>query len=137
VNVKRIGTALAAATAVVCLAAPAASAVEGPQLGPGEWDYLGSSALQVTGTYNYFTTNHVKSGGGDFAICLEDATSAGIFTVMEYDPDNADDKVREVYLSEGACSILRDIGGYVDGDNNRAEFYVATAGILGTIGFWD
>ncbi len=136
-NSKRIGTALAAATAVVCLAAPAASAVEGPQLGPGEWDYLGSRALQVTNIPNQFSTGYVESGGGDFAICLEDSTSAGIFRVMEYDPGNADEEVREVYLSEGACSILRDIGGYVDGDNNRAEFYVTTGGILGTIGFWD
>lgn len=135
---RRIGTILATAAAAVCLAAPAASAApDGPQLGPGEWDFLGSSELRLTTISGYYITDYVRSGGGDFAICLEEATSAGYFTVKEYDPNNDDDVVRTVYLAEGYCAILRDIGGYVDGDNNRAEFYVSAGGILGRIGFWD
>jgi hypothetical protein len=58
--------------------------------------------------------------------------------LYEYDPDNADDRVGYVYLYSGACGAFRNIGGFVDGDNKRAEFYVyKDFGGTATVSFYD
>ncbi len=99
-------------------------------MGAGEWDYLGSSTFVTTSA-------QAKSAGGDFLICLESGPS-GYYNLYEYDPDNADDRVGYVYLYPGACGAFRSIGGFVDGDNKRAEFYVYKAfGGTATISFYD
>lgn len=99
-------------------------------LGAGEWDYLGSST---------FTTSSAiaHSSGGDFLVCLNSGPS-GYYNLYEYDPNNADDRVGYVYLTPGDCGAFRSIGGFVDGDNKKAEFYVYKSfGGSATVSFYD
>ncbi|TCW41679.1 hypothetical protein EDC32_1011346 [Laceyella sacchari] len=98
--------------------------------GPGEWDYVGSSTFTYSSAYAY-------SGGGDFMVCLASGPSTTYY-LYEYDPNNADEFVGYVYLSAGQCGVFRGIGGYVDGDNKKAEFYVEKdVGGTATVDFWD
>ncbi|WP_437978308.1 hypothetical protein WMF11_17825 [Sorangium sp. So ce295] len=98
--------------------------------GSGEWDYVGSSSFS-------YTSAVVKSAGGDFMICLESGPS-GYYSLYEDDSSNADEYVGYVYLRPGACGAFRGIGGFVDGDNDRAEFYVYKSfGGSATMTFWD
>ncbi|WP_409162444.1 hypothetical protein [Paenibacillus sp. KR2-11] len=123
-----ISTAFAADTAVVASTVPKAEAVPA---GAGEWDYLGSST---------FTTGSAvaKSSGGDFLVCLESGPT-GYYNLFEDDPaGNADERVGYVHLSAGDCGAFRSIGGFVDGDNKKAEFYVYKAfGGTATVSFYD
>ncbi|MGM0884594.1 MAG: hypothetical protein ACQEXQ_26600 [Bacillota bacterium] len=110
--------------------APTTVNAEITPMGAGEWDYLGSSTFVNSSAI-------AKSSGGDFLVCLESGPS-GYYNLYEYDPDNADDKVGYVYLYPGACGAFRSIGGFVDGDNQRAEFYVYKAwGGTATVSFYD
>jgi hypothetical protein len=82
----------------------------------GTWDYLGQ----------YDMKTYVYSTGGDFMACTSHRET---ITLREYDPDNADDIVNSQYpvwnpTYGGWCSIWRGISNYVDGSNDRAEFYV-------------
>ncbi|CDQ40823.1 MULTISPECIES: hypothetical protein [Virgibacillus] len=79
------------------------------------WDYVGYSIF-------FNTTGIAESTGGDFKYCL-DAGPSGWYKLWEDDPVG-DDFVGERYLSHGECAIFRNIGGFVDGSNNEAEFYV-------------
>jgi hypothetical protein len=82
----------------------------------GTWDYLGQ--------YNMST--YVYSTGGDFMACTSHRETVHLW---EHDPDNPHDHVGSRYpvwnpTYGGWCSIWRGISGYVDGDNDRAEFYI-------------
>ncbi|MGG3574082.1 hypothetical protein ABES80_16625 [Bacillus gobiensis] len=93
----------------------------------GEWDYLGSDVFTNQ-------SKNFKSGGGDFAICLSADSKSSYYQLFEEDPFNPDDKVGSgLYFktagsndfdAEG-CHIFRDIGGFVDGTDDQAEFYLA------------
>ncbi|MGA8941920.1 MAG: hypothetical protein WB502_04280 [Thermoactinomyces sp.] len=99
-------------------------------MGPGEWDYVGSSAFVSYSAY-------AQSGGGDFMFCLNSGPST-YYYMYEYDPDNADEYVGYVYLRAGQCGVFRDIGKFVDGNNKKAEFYVAkNVGGTAHVDFWD
>lgn len=99
-------------------------------LGAGEWDYVGSSTFVSSSAY-------ARSGGGDFMVCLNSGPTT-YYYLYEYDPDNADEYVGYVYLRAGQCGVFRSIGDYVDGDNKRAEFYVAkNSGGTASVDFWD
>lgn len=116
---KRIAAVLGTAVTATVLAAPSATA------GPGEWDFLGQYALYESSQPGVYRTLTAKSGGGDLRVCLLDGPSwTARYSLWEYDPNNADDHVMDFYLDEGRCVVFRSIGGYVDGDNNRAEFYI-------------
>lgn len=87
--------------------------------GPGEWDNLG--------TYTYiYSSKPVHSGGGDFRVCLSSSVNfSTTLHLYEDDPgDNADEYVGANYFSPGECYTFSSIGKYVDGTNNKAEFYV-------------
>lgn len=116
---------------VVALLVPSAAFASSMEtLGSGEWDYIG---------YDYFRTQskNFYSGGGDFMICLDSSSPKGNYYLFEEDPYARDDKVAGVYFNGGSgdnfykvgnlphCHIFRDIGGFVDGTNDRAEFYVS------------
>ncbi|MBA4602841.1 hypothetical protein [Thermoactinomyces mirandus] len=99
-------------------------------MGPGEWDYVGSSTFVSSSAY-------ARSGGGDFMFCLNPGPST-YYYLYEYDPDNADEYVGYVYLKAGQCGVFRNIGKYVDGKNKKAEFYVAkNVGETAHVDFWD
>ncbi|MBH5318258.1 hypothetical protein I6N90_10600 [Paenibacillus sp. GSMTC-2017] len=89
-------------------------------LSPPGWQQIGRSLLYRSG--GYFRNEVVYSTGGDLKVC---STRYGNFTLMEYDPGtNRDEVVSSKWIS--GCEIWEDIGRFVDGDNNRAEFYVIT-----------
>jgi hypothetical protein len=88
----------------------------------GVWDYQGSD--EFTNQSAIF-----KSGGGDFKICLNDDNTEGPYRLMEEDPFNPDDWVpAEVHFPQDFdswnCFDYKDIGEYVDGSDNQAEFYL-------------
>jgi len=93
-------------------------------MGAGEWDYLG----QRSTVSSQNPTNYVHSGGGDFKFQVVSGPRGGAwYQLREYDPgSNADEVVtgHEFLLYPGDTLIFRGIGGYVDGDNKKAEFYV-------------
>ncbi|MCW8384481.1 hypothetical protein [Streptomyces justiciae] len=129
-----LGTAAAVASIPFFAASPAWA-------GPGEWDYLGSSTFYSVNGYYYSYT--VNSGGGDFKICVTTgATSDHLYGLFEYDPDdnglNSDEKIgSSVALGNGDCASWH-VEAYVDGDNNRAELYVATQDSkVQSVKYWD
>jgi hypothetical protein len=92
--------------------------------GAGTWDYL---------TYDYINTEKsiiVNSGGGDFMFIITQPNIGPGFSWMYkvYEDDGAvgDDTVG--YYSLGNYSdpqaIIIDARPFVDGDNNKAEFYI-------------
>lgn len=84
--------------------------------GPGEWDYLG---------YDDFTysSKTFYSGGGNFKFCITSGPT-GWYYLYEDDATNADEWIGHWYLNAGSCVTVYDIGGYVDGDNKKAEFQI-------------
>lgn len=101
--------------------------------GAGEWDKLG--------TYTYiYSSNPVYSGGGDFRVCLSSKSNFSVTLHLYEDDagDNQDDYVGANYFSPGECYNFNNIGKYVDGDNNKAEFFVFDySGKYVTVTFYD
>lgn len=129
-----LGTAAVVAALPLLAASPASA-------GAGEWDYLGSSTFYSVNGYYYSYT--VNSGGGDFKICVTTGSSSDhLYGLFEYDPDdnglNSDEKIGSSKpLSNGDCATWS-VGAYVDGDNNRAEIYVATEDSkVQSVKYWD
>ncbi|MGW3718464.1 hypothetical protein ACWD8L_15250 [Streptomyces sp. NPDC005133] len=88
------------------------------------WDYVGTTAFPADGQ-DYSRSGQALSTGGDVQFCISTGSSKFYdYDLWEYDPSNDDDFVTSV--SGAGCWIVRGIGGYVDGDNNRAEFYIGT-----------
>jgi hypothetical protein len=88
--------------------------------GAGEWDYLGHSGWVSR------TTSIVESGGGNFMFCVEGYNNDTLYHLYEYDPDNADDYVGffDAELDPDKCTSAWNIDNFVDGTNDKAEFYV-------------
>ncbi|QYR21008.1 hypothetical protein KZ483_25280 [Paenibacillus sp. sptzw28] len=107
----------------------------------GEWDYLG--ARSTSSSEN--PSNYVFSGGGDFKYKVYSGPSGGAwYQLREYDPNNADDIITDpngyslFYLYPGDTLVYRGISGAVDGDNNKAEFYVKESfSGAATVQYWD
>ncbi|MEV5113117.1 MULTISPECIES: hypothetical protein [Peribacillus] len=90
-----------------------------------------------------------NSTGGDFQVKFNSPRAAEYKLYLhEYDPgDNADEHVPGYRnITNSGAAIWRDLGKYVDGDNNRAEFYVTCASniesstlnyITGDYTYWD
>lgn len=101
--------------------------------GAGEWDKLG------TYTYTYSSPT-VYSSGGDFRVCLSGSTPFSVsLHLYEDDPgDNPDEYVGSNYFSPGECHTFSSIGKFVDGSNNKAEFFVTDySGKSKTVTFYD
>lgn len=100
-----------------------------PQHGSGDWDYQGKDVFTKQSA-------NFKSGGGDFKICLSENSKEGAYRLMEEDSFNPDDWVpadlyggySEPFFPENfdssGCLVYKDIGEYVDGNDNQAEFYL-------------
>jgi hypothetical protein len=91
----------------------------------GGWDYLGSSYFHWKPTSGSYLTASFKSAGGYFKICTTYDSPKAKYTIWEYDPDSSDEWVGSYTLGSDACATLN-VQGVVDGDNKRAELYVAT-----------
>jgi hypothetical protein len=140
---KKIGLSLVALA--FALVIPFSSAYAGG----GEWDrypgnYPYGYKLYYNSSYGYYNTAAVCSHGGDFMIEVYGSNADdGVYELMESDPGPGnDDFVGQVYLFPGDGSGTRDdyafrnIGGYVDGSNGCAEFYVKAFN-GGKLNFWD
>ncbi|MGP4111497.1 hypothetical protein ACTWP5_11330 [Streptomyces sp. 4N509B] len=106
---------------IAALVLAAGIAGTGPAMaGPGAWDHVGTKPFINGITYDY--TEPVHSAGGDFRACV---TTSGYYRLREDDTD-LDDLVHYdfEYFPAGACRDYLSIGGWVDGSNNRAEFYL-------------
>ncbi|WP_052850167.1 hypothetical protein [Streptomyces avicenniae] len=143
-----LGAALAAAVVPLALPATAVADTAGPTVtvtdvgpaAPGEWDYLGSRNFWWSSAGGHYRTDHVNSGGGDFQICVAASSNTRQgYVLREYDPDSADEYVGPtIFLASGDCVVYRGIGGYVDGTNNRAEFYFSTlSSLANSASYWD
>ncbi|WP_156183375.1 hypothetical protein [Rossellomorea marisflavi] len=85
----------------------------------------------------------VNSTGGDFSVLIDPQTGVhGTVYVQlwEHDETNSDDYVGQRTVS-GTSGLVRarwnDIGGYKDGDNNKAEFYIKISGSNNKIEYSD
>lgn len=110
------GTAVLAAALSVSLAPPA-------QAGAGEWDDLGTHGVFYNSMYR---TKAVKSAGGAFKACIYTSSTNpdDFYDLMESDKGHDDKLVASV---RGAgCYTFRNIDAFVDGDNDRAEFFIGT-----------
>jgi hypothetical protein len=93
-------------------------------LGAGEWDYKGERS--TVSLDDPSSSYRVESGGGDFMFQIESSPVGGAdYYLYEYDPNSEDEYVGwcHLYPDDLAC-VAEDIGNYVDGSNNRAEFYL-------------
>jgi hypothetical protein len=108
------------------------------------WQYIGYDFLEIRNNLKWKskgTENTIAySGGGDFGVRVSTYLVAPNsvqgyrplieFQLMEYDPQNSDDPVGSAngYLGNpyGVTYdiVWRGIGKYVDGTNDKAEFYV-------------
>ncbi|GLW49048.1 hypothetical protein Stsp02_47090 [Streptomyces sp. NBRC 14336] len=130
-------------TALAVLAASALFAGAGTSHAAAGWQYVGGSEFTKrddTIISNWFTAHYVYSGGGDFQACVahdNDSYTHG-YTLWEQDSSTMK-KVATKYGKQGDCFIFRDIGAYVDGDNNKAEFRLSTDDPEGgyEVLFWD
>ncbi|NYI03697.1 hypothetical protein [Allostreptomyces psammosilenae] len=66
------------------------------------------------------------------------STTSHRFELWEYDAENADEYVGYATLSNDGCIIWEGISAWVDGGNDRAEFYLLTNDSRATWAtFWD
>ncbi|MBO8200934.1 hypothetical protein JW613_21870 [Streptomyces smyrnaeus] len=138
-SIAVLAVAIPLSSAQTVHAAPAgpgdAQAVHAAPPGPGEWDDLGTHGVYYQSRYR---TKAVKSGGGDFKACITTtSTDSEFYDLLEQDSDPI--RAKRVSQVRGAgCWIFRNIGAYVDGDNNRAEFFIGTIdGGMKRVHYWD
>lgn len=113
-----------------------AFAVSGPQMAAG-WNYKNSDDHVIApNTYykraDYYGKYTVASGGGDFAVKV--VATGQPLSIKLYEEDEAGNPaeyVGERSISGNGWVYFRNIGGYVDGSNGAAEFYI-TAKSLGS-----
>ncbi|SDW31472.1 hypothetical protein SAMN05444487_102231 [Marininema mesophilum] len=80
------------------------------------WDYIGSSTFTDQSSV-------AKSSGGSFKFTFKSASTAvnGTYWLWEEDPDGFQ-YVGKVTVKDGGGGEFYNVGGFVDGSNNRAEF---------------
>lgn len=109
-------------------------------MGSGEWDYLG---IHYTASGEN-PSDYVFSGGGSFKYQIYYGPKDGAwYELRERDPDNTDDIIygngyRYFWLYPGDVLVYSGLNFAVDGDNNKAEFYVKE-GFTGAaqVKYWD
>lgn len=104
-------------------------------LGAGEWDRLGDEAVgRESGIY--------PSYGGDYKVTVvQSQYGPYLYALIEDDPIT-DITVRNFSFSKAGVydMVFEDISGYVDGDNNQAEFFIRKSTMTSTydyISFFD
>ncbi|MFB5661922.1 hypothetical protein [Alteribacillus sp. HJP-4] len=134
---KKFGIVLAAFV-LFAVFVPLTVSAEVRPTGAGEWDYVGSSDFKNRDVdLGLWFTNYVHSGGGNFMACVDPTKRQHSYALWEYDP-SASKKVA-AKTSNGGCLTFNNIGSYVDGANNKAEFMLSTTNPEGGGGvtFWD
>lgn len=108
---------------------------------PG-WQLLTWESTHWNSTLNAWITGvNNAHASGNVRICNElskTSYNSRLFTIKEYDPDNADDVVASnKYLKPGEC-LSMSITSWVDGTNKQAEIYVQTNdGRYSSFSIWD
>ncbi|WP_327311972.1 hypothetical protein [Streptomyces sp. NBC_01235] len=100
-----------------------------PSVAGSGWDYVGTSQFRdpEVDEYTDYVAGPRKSAGGNFLTCITtSATEESNYSLYEKDPGN-DDYVA-TYWGGAGCLEWKNISRFVDGKNNRAEFYVVTGG---------
>jgi hypothetical protein len=116
---KAAGVAVTAAALSMCLTQSALAA----PAGGGSWDDLGSKNAYY---FSEYRTKTVQSSGGDFKACITSSTTGNAtYGLYEEDAESLNSKLVTT-VNKASCWVFRDIGAYVDGDNDRAEFYIGT-----------
>jgi hypothetical protein len=116
---KAAGVAVTAAALSMCLTQSALAA----PAGRGSWDDLGSKNAYY---FSEYRTKTVQSSGGDFKACITSSTTGNAtYGLYEEDAESLNSKLVTT-VNKASCWVFRDIGAYVDGDNDRAEFYIGT-----------
>ncbi|MFC7898457.1 hypothetical protein [Streptomyces sp. NPDC057381] len=97
-----------------------------PELTSGGWDYVGTSEFHRNPyPYQQYSSKPKKSTGGNFLTCITTAnTKSAMYQLWEADPGRNDNVA--TYVGGAGCLAWKNIGKYVDGSNNRAEFYIRT-----------
>ncbi|QTM98731.1 hypothetical protein ERJ70_05120 [Sediminibacillus dalangtanensis] len=117
-------------------------------LGAGSWDKVYTHpSWAVDTSWNrplnnnaWDTTYTVDSNGGDFAVKVDPYRPSSIGTIQvklfeEDESGNSPEELAVRYLdSSGGWAIWRNIGGYVDGSNDTAEFYINIRTTYGSSG---
>ncbi|MFC9601549.1 hypothetical protein ACFTQL_27775 [Peribacillus butanolivorans] len=106
----------------------------------GGWDHVGTSKIDRWNEIGWLS-GYAYSTGGDFLVCVEPANNWKMtYTLWEYDSPSYSKKVgTRTYTGVGCLAPFRGIGAYVDGSNNKAEFFISTTDPEGTgvATFWD
>ncbi|MFW6724072.1 hypothetical protein ACHZ98_28765 [Streptomyces sp. MAR4 CNY-716] len=118
---------LALPVAIAAALAVSAPSTNAAQSGAGEWDYKGVFPFVAKGTGAFpYETHAVYSGGGNLKVCIKTSTTADHYYLLtEWDPGTNIDE--HVATRGSGCWEAIGLDRFVDGDNNRAEFYVATS----------
>jgi hypothetical protein len=134
VDLKKLGASIVLASIALSIPFTSAFAASG-------WQYIGDGNVIIwSSTLGKYKTPTFNSGGGYIKICVNipghNETTAD-FTLYEYDESNADEKIEyTTYLSDGLCTTFY-VDNYVDGDNNKAELYVASKYKGTIVSFYD
>jgi hypothetical protein len=125
---KKLGASLFLSAVVLLIPLSSAFAAAG-------WQYLGFDSFHKN-SKGYYVSDVYTSDGGYIRICAATYKEV-IYRAYEYDPDNADDYIDGVLLSNGECYDFK-VEGYRDGSNNRPEIYfnVGTYSLAGG-DIWD
>jgi hypothetical protein len=131
VSVKKLKYILASSVLFLSTAT-AASAVSGPEYTAGKFTYEGQDTFTSKSKVIY-------SGGGSFKVCMTGGSGVHEVTLMEYDGSaSADDKVGIGLLTNGSCKTWSGLTDRIDGENNKAEFYITKdTGNSITVKFYD
>ncbi|MER8159950.1 hypothetical protein [Streptomyces sp. NPDC094472] len=120
------------AAAVLLAASPAVAS-------PG-WDFLYGTTFGPTDGGKYRSLKVGVSHGGNFATCLNTSDDDNLQGYSLYEQDasgNPDEHVGYQTMAGDHCLYWYDIGKYVDGDNDRAEFYVVGSRFSESVLYFD
>ncbi|MDQ1013596.1 hypothetical protein [Streptomyces afghaniensis] len=87
------------------------------------WDYVGTKNFYPVEN-DWYQTGEIKSTGGDVKACITTASSSYYYYDLQ-EMDGAQWDLVDSVRGAG-CWTWRDIGRWVDGSNNRAEFVIVT-----------
>ncbi|GAA3121581.1 hypothetical protein ACFQ0X_27355 [Streptomyces rectiviolaceus] len=119
-KLKAVGVAFCASVMVA-----AGSGAANASAAPAGWNHVGSSTFKYRDTDQHlWFTGYSHSTGGSFKACVDRTQFKETVALWEHDSSNSR-KVASRSTS-GGCLTFNNIGDYVDGANNKAEFMVST-----------
>ncbi|MWA11353.1 hypothetical protein [Streptomyces sp. BA2] len=136
-KLKAVGRAAGVALCASVMVA-AGSGIANASAKSAGWDHVGTSTFKHRDTdLHLWFTSYVHSTGGSFMACVDKTQFKETVALWEHDASNSR-KVASKTTS-GGCLTFNNIGDYVDGNNNKAEFMVSTTDAEGggTVLYYD